>query len=92
MQLCPRVAGWLVVDVPCYRYSPWRQGRTAPLPITSPPRNPRPGPHRQLLHQLLRRNPVERITFEELFAHPFLQQVGAWASTACALRTAVRDC
>lgn len=36
---------------------------------------------RQLLHQLLRRNPVERITFEELFAHPFLQQ-GAHSSSS----------
>lgn len=29
-------------------------------------------PCKQLLHQLLRRNPVERIGFEEFFAHPFL--------------------
>ncbi|KAG2453193.1 hypothetical protein HYH02_002517 [Chlamydomonas schloesseri] len=38
---------------------------------------------RQLLHQLLRRNPVERISHDELFAHPFLQ--GEAASAAVAL-------
>lgn len=26
-----------------------------------------------LLHGLLRRNPVERLTFEEFFSHPFLR-------------------
>ncbi|GAB4822348.1 hypothetical protein N2152v2_009394 [Parachlorella kessleri] len=29
-------------------------------------------PCRQLIHALLRRNPVERISFEEFFRHPFL--------------------
>ncbi|PNH09468.1 Serine/threonine-protein kinase atg1 [Tetrabaena socialis] len=39
---------------------------------------------RQLLHQLLRRNPVERISFDELFAHPFLLGEGAAAAAAAA--------
>ncbi|PNW78821.1 hypothetical protein CHLRE_09g391245v5 [Chlamydomonas reinhardtii] len=35
---------------------------------------------RQLLYQLLRRNPVERISHDELFAHPFLQGEAASAA------------
>lgn len=35
-----------------------------------------------LLHGLLRRNPVERMTFEEFFTHPFLRS-GSAAGSSC---------
>eukprot|EP00798_Chlamydomonas_sp_ICE-L_P022284 gene22284-29361_t len=38
----------------------------------------------QLVHQLLRRNPVERISFEEFFVHPNTQQVQRLHSNATA--------
>ena len=34
-----------------------------------------------LLHGLLRRNPVERLTFEEFFAHPFLRSASRSGSS-----------
>ncbi|GIL66257.1 hypothetical protein Vafri_19869 [Volvox africanus] len=44
---------------------------------------------RQLLHQLLRRNPVERISFDELFVHPFLLGEAASAAAGSALPAGV---
>ncbi|GLI62300.1 hypothetical protein VaNZ11_004907 [Volvox africanus] len=43
---------------------------------------------RQLIHQLLRRNPVERISFNELFVHPFVVGEAASAAAGSALPAA----